>query len=273
MRKTLLLIPCLILLLMCSCEEAEKFFDLPLSEQEIAEGLKAALNEGVDESTTSASATDGYLKNELIKIFLPSEVAALQETIANGSVPVVGVKYSTIMDVYIAATPDIDQDPFEELITAMNRGAESAAQKASPIFVDAITSMSITDALAILQGGETSATEYFISKTRSQLIDSFQPDIKSALDQTQATTLYASIQGFLAYEYEVNLVVTTQTIAVKDYINQELPESIDGYATERAVEGLFYLIGEEEKKIRANPLDYASAIIQKVFGSDEAQTN
>ncbi|PIB35322.1 hypothetical protein BFP72_07880 [Reichenbachiella sp. 5M10] len=258
---------------MMSCEEAEKFFDTGLTEQEIAEGLKTALQQGVDSSTVSASSVDGYLKNEIIKILLPEEVAELQDLVQHGSASVLGVnvKYSTIMEVYVAANANIDQDPFEELVTAMNRGAESAATKASPIFMSALTEMSIADALGILQGGETAATDYFLERTREQLVEAFQPDLTTALGQTQALELYESIHGFLNYEYEVDLVLTSQTIAVKDYIQQDIPESIEGYATEHAVDGIFYLIGEEEKKIRANPMDYVSAIIQKVFGSSEAQ--
>ncbi|MCV9386114.1 DUF4197 domain-containing protein [Reichenbachiella ulvae] len=270
MRKGVLLIVGAFLLIASSCEEAEKFFDLPLTDAEIAEGLKAALNEGTDESTTSASAVDGYLKNELIKILLPEEVKNLQSEINTGSIAGV-ISYQDLLDLYVATNPNIDTDPFEELITAMNRGAEAAAAKAKPIFVDAIVNMSITDALVILQGGETSATEYFIQKTRTQLINGFQPDITSALGQTKAIDIYDGIHGFMNYEYEVDLIVTKQTYAVNDYLQYNLPESIDGYATEKAVDGLFTLIAGEEKKIRANPYSYASDIIQKVFGSDEAQ--
>ncbi|UXP31685.1 DUF4197 domain-containing protein [Reichenbachiella agarivorans] len=270
MRKVLALLLTIVSISSFSCEEAEKFFDLPLTDAEIAEGLKAALTQGVDSSTTSASAVDGYLKNELIKVFLPSEVTALQTEIETGSV--VGIKYSTILDAYVATNANINSDPFEELVVAMNRGAEAAAKKASPIFLNAITSMSITDALGILQGGETSATEYFISKTRGNLIAAFQPEITTALGQTKALELYDALYGFLSYQYEYkSLGITLKTPKIGSLINQEIPESIDGYATERAVEGLFYLIGEEEKKIRASPLDYVSDIIRKVFNSDEAK--
>lgn len=274
MRKGILFLLGAYLLTLSSCEEAEKFFDLPLTDAEIAEGLKAALNEGTDESTTSASAVDGYLKNELIKILLPDEVKSLQNKIANESFQVGGVvtvKYQTLYDAYLLANPDVSEDLFDELIIAMNRGAESAATKAKPIFVDAITNMSITDALSILQGGETSATDYFVAKTSGQLVTSFQPDITNALGNTKALGLYEDIYGFINYEYEVDLGLTSTSIKANDYLNINLPESIDGYATEKAVDGLFTLIAGEEKKIRANPYSYASDIIQKVFGSDEAQ--
>lgn len=272
--KNLALIFVSSILLLSSCEEAEKFFDQSLTSEEIAEGLKAALNEGTEASTTSASQVDGYLKNELIKILLPEEVKNIQDKISTESFTVAGVvnvKYQTLFNAYLVANPNVSEDPFEELITAMNRGAEAAADKARPIFVSAITDMSISDALGILQGGETSATEYFISKTKTQLITSFQPDVTSALGQTKALELYDDIYGFINYEYEVNLGITTTSIKADDYLNSNLPESIDGYATEKAVDGLFSLIAGEEKKIRENPYDYASAIIQKVFGSDEAQ--
>src|SRR5690606_3676279 len=112
-----------------------------------------ALDVGLNSSVTSASSVDGYLKNEAIKLILPDEVKALQTTIQNGSINIgiANVSYQTILNTYVAANPNLDTDPFEELITAMNRGAESAATKALPIFGSALLNMSFTDALSILQ--------------------------------------------------------------------------------------------------------------------------
>lgn len=261
--------------LFVSCDELDEILDLGLSDEEIVEGLKEALDTGLDSAVTSGSSVDGYLKNEAIKVLLPEEVTKLQSEIASGSVAGV-ISYQDLLDLYVATNPNIDTDPFDELVVAMNRGAERAATKATPIFVDAITSMSFTDALGILQGGETAATDYFKTNTSSALITAFQPDIKTALGETAATDIYAGVVDFLSWEYEETVLgIPVVSVEVNDLIGTDLnlPETLDEYATTKAVDGLFHLVGEEEKKIRKNPLEYASDIIQKVFGSDEATGN
>jgi hypothetical protein len=248
----------------------EELLETGLSDVEIVDGLKAALDLGLNTSVATASVEDGYLKNEVIKILLPPEVTALQNEIESGSVNLgfISVSYATILDAYVAITPDIESNPFDELLIAMNRGAEQAADKALPIFANSLTSMSVTDALGILQGSETAATDYFYNTTNVALVDAFQPEVKAALDQTKANALYTSLAGFLNYEYTVAGI---STLRVADLIDQQIPATLDQYATEKATAGLFHLVGEEEKKIRANPLDWASDIIAKVFGSSEAQ--
>lgn len=257
-----------------SCDELEDALNLGLTDEEIVEGLKQALDTGLDSAVTSGSTVDGYLKNEAIKVLLPEEVSDLQSEIETGSVNLLigQVSYQTILDAYVATNPDIDSDPFEELIVAMNRGAEKAATKASPIFVDAITNMSFTDALDILQGDETAATDYFKTNTSAALISAFQPDIKTALGETAASDIYSGIVGFLNWSYEPNELISVKVSSLLG-VGSDLPETLDEYATTKAVDGLFYLVGEEEKKIRKDPFGYASDIIQKVFGSDEAQGN
>ncbi len=262
-------------LLMISCElsdDLDDFLDLGLTDAEIVEGLKEALEEGVDSSVHQASQLNGYLANEIIKIVLPPEVAVLKSTIDDGSFSVIGINvpYSTLMDAYVLVTPNIDTDPFDELTTAMNRGAEQAADLAVPIFTEAITNMSFADALNILQGDDKAATTYFKGATSTALVTAFSTPITTALGDTKALEIYSSIEGFMNYEYTVGSGLLSTSVNVNDYIDLELPESIEGYATEKAVDGLFHLIGEEEAKIRDNPFAYASDIIQKVFGSVEA---
>ncbi|WP_422358972.1 DUF4197 domain-containing protein [Reichenbachiella sp.] len=257
--------------LFVSCDELESVLDLGLADEEIVSGLKEALDTGLDSAVTSGSAVDGYLKNEAIKVILPEEVTKLQSEIETGEVLGV-ISYQNLLDAYVATNPDIDTDPFEELVVAMNRGAEKAATKATPIFVDAITSMSFIDALEILQGNETAATDYFKTNTSSALITAFQPDIKTALGETAATDIYSGVVDFLSWEHTETILLVPVTVKVNDYVGKDLnlPETLDEYATTKAVDGLFHLVGEEEKKIRKDPLQYASDIIQKVFSSDEA---
>lgn len=256
-----------------SCDEVSDVLNVGLTDSEIVEGLKTALNAGTDSSVVSANKLDGYLKNEAIKILLPPEVQTLKNTVDNGSIDlgITTIPYQTLMDAYVLVAPNVDTDPFEELITAMNRGAENAADKAKPIFVSAITGMSISDGLGILQGGETAATEYFQTNTSTALVTAFTPDITTALGNTKALDIYSDIQGFMNYSYDTGIPLVG-SINVADYIDLgvTLPESIEGYATEKAVGGMFYLVGEEEKKIRADPFAYVSDIIQKVFSSPEA---
>lgn len=247
-----------------SCDVVDQIAaTLPLTDAEIVEGLKEALDVGLGTSVTSASSVDGYLQNEIIKILLPSEVADLQNKIQTESVA--GVPLQTIYDLYISVEND-GNDLFDELTTAMNRGAESAADKALPIFGNAITNMSISDGLTILEAGGTSATDFFYDQTNVALFEAFNPDVKSALDATGANQIYTTTVGFLNYEYDpLGLGITV--ITPNDFLNIDLPESIDEHATNKAIDGLFHLIGEEEEKIREDPFAWGSAIIEKVFGS------
>jgi len=271
MKKLLIPVLFLFIPISFSCEE---LLSTQLSDNEIVEGLKAALDIGVNNSVTTASVQDGYLKNEIIKILLPPEVKALQDIVQTGAISLfsgtINIRYADIMSAYVLLAPNINSDPFEELVVAMNRGAEGAADKALPIFGDALVNMTISDALIILQGDSTAATDYFYSTTNTALVTAFQPDVKNALDQTKANNIYQDIVGFLSYQYEFNYLLGTQTLKVSDYINHSLPPTLDEYATQKATNGLFHLVGEEEKKIRKDPFAWASDIIAKVFGSSEA---
>lgn len=276
------ILPLVLVLMLLGCELLEDSIDTGLTDSEIVSGLKEALNAGVDTSVVSASAAGGYLKNEVIKILLPDEVKTLQNTIETGSFELnvagydLNIEYRQIYATYRAFNPNVPEDLFDSLIIAMNQGAESAATKAGPIFGSAITGMSVQDGLAILQGGDTAATHYFEQTTRTNLIDAFSPEVENALNQTKANTLYEQVAGFVNYSYEVKDPIfgtTLQTIAVRDYLNEgkDIPPTLTEYATNKAADGLFHLIGEEEKKIRADPFKWASDIIRKVFGSEEAQ--
>jgi hypothetical protein len=263
-RKIVLVSLILLAGTMVSCELFEDATN-PLTEGEIVQGLKEALNIGLDNSVTSASSAGGYLQNEVIKILLPEEVTDLQNKIQTESIGGI-VPLSVVYDAYV----DLENggnDLFEELITAMNRGAESAASKALPIFGNAILNMTFDDARGILNGNETAATEFFYNTTNEALFTAFNPDVKSALDATGANQVYTSTVSFLNYEYDpTGLGITT--VSPSDVLNIQLPASIDEYATTKAIDGLFHLVGEEEKKIREDPFAWGSSIIERVFGSN-----
>ncbi len=227
----------------------------PLTASEVAKGLKEALDIGLNSAVSSASSLDGYLKNEAIKIFLPQDVITLQSKINENAIT------SAAYKMYIRKFNG-GSDLFQELITAINRGAEQAAKKAEPIFLDAITAMSIQDAMEILDGDSTSATTYFYRTTNKKLFEAFNPEVKTALDNTEANKIYKLTYDFLNYDPS-GLGLTN----VSKILDLSIEPSLDTYATNKAIDGLFFLIGEEEKDIRANPFGYGKSIIERVFGS------
>jgi len=250
----LLFISCNVLNKVCSSLPVTS--NIPLTESEIVQGLKEALNVGLNNSVTSASSLDGYLKNQAIKILLPDDVKNLQSKINGNSVT--SAAYKTYIKKFNGG-----EDLFSELITSMNRGAEKAASKAGPIFLDAIKSMTIQDARGILNGGNTAATDYFYKSTNTKLFNAFNPEVKSALNSTGANKIYKTTYDFLSYD-PAGLGLTT----VGKILDVSIEPSLDGYATNKAIGGLFHLVGEEEKDIRANPSAYGKKIIERVFGSN-----
>ena len=228
---------------------------IPLSESEIMKGLKEALTIGLDKSVKKTSVKDGFLKNQAIKILLPNDVLALKEKIDNNTIA--STAYKAYIKKFNGGT-----DLFQELLTAMNRGAEKAAIKAKPIFVNAVKSMSFKDARSILNGNNTSATDYFYKTTNKELFNAFQPEIKKSLNSTNASKVYKKTYDFLNYN-PGKLGLTT----IGKMLDITLAPSLDEYVTDKSIYGLFFLVGEEEKKIRSNPYGYANKIIERVFGS------
>jgi hypothetical protein len=135
----------------------------------------------------------------------------------------------------------------------LTRGAEDAAREAKPIFITAIKSMTIQDAWAILKGDENAATQYLQRTTSAQLKEKFKPVIHNSLVKVNATKYYGDIVG------------TYNKIPLVEKVNPDL----DDYATDKAIEGLFTMIAKEEKKIREDPVARTSALLKKVFGSQQ----
>lgn len=198
-----------------------------LTNDDIVSGLKEALNTGTSASTNKLSAMDGFLKDAAVKILLPPEAQKVEKTLR-------AIGMGKLVD---------------NAITSLNRSAEDASKKAAPIFLSAIKRMSITDALGILRGADTSATSYLRRSTTAQLAEAFRPVIDASLAKTNATKYWADM--FTAYN----------KVALKP-VNTDLT----GYVTDKAMSGIFYYVGQEEKNIRKDPAAYASSIIKKVFG-------
>lgn len=200
-----------------------------LSENEIISGLKEALSVGIGNGAKQASSVDGFLKNEVIKLLLPPELQRAEATLRK-----LGLG-----------------DEVDKFVVSLNRAAEDAAKESVPIFTSAITSMSISDALGILNGPDTAATSYLKKTTNSPLYNAFMPVVTKTLDKNNATKYYSDLAN--AYN-KVPLVKK---------INPDLKE----YATQKAIDGLYHLISEEEKKIRKDPVARVSQTLKKVFGS------
>lgn len=258
-----------------SCEWLEENAPAGLSDEEIIEGLKTALTVGTDSSSTTLSLQDGYYGNSLVKIPLPEEAVKVQNQIKT----VLELDKSGTLEGYL----NFDQQ-FEKVVQTINRAAEESAKEAAPIFKDAITELTISEGWDILNGivpggtkstefDSTAATQYLMSKTYSSLTDLYAPKIDIALDKelilglsanqawsTLRTTYNATVNTLNSFPLNLALEATGQTL---DPIETE---TIGVFATEKALDGLFYMVGEEEKEIRRNPFEWALDIIQKVFG-------
>ena len=205
-----------------------------VQQSQIAEGLKQALTIGTQNSTSRLSAVDGFFKDAAIKIMLPPEAQNVEKTLRSFGL-------GSLVD---------------KTILSLNRAAEDAAKSATPIFVNAIKQMTITDALSILQGGNFAATDYFKSKTTSDLTAAFAPVIQKSLDKVDATKYWNDMSS--AYN----------KVAFK-----KIPTDLKAYATQKAIDGIFYEVGLEEQKIRKDPAARVTDLLKNVFGSKQAKTN
>ena len=203
--------------------------DQSLTSAEVAEGLKEALIKGITTGSDQASKLDGYFKNPQIKIPFPPEVKKVEDKLRQ-----------------IGLGGEVDK-----FVMTLNRGAEDAAKEAKPIFITAIKSMTIQDAWGILRGDRDAATQYLMRTTSPQLKEKFEPVIENSLNKVNATKYYGDI------------VNTYNKVPFVEKVNPDLDE----YATDRAIEGLFTLIAEEEGKIRDNPAERTTELLKKVFGA------
>jgi len=227
MKKQLAIIGS-VLLIFCfsSCDQLTT--TTTLSDAEITQGLKEALRVGTDTSTYNAHKVDGYFKNVEIKIPFPPDAEYAETTLR-------GLGFGSLVD---------------EFVLKLNRAAEDAAGTAKSIFIDALTKMTIVDALSILNGANNAATIYLRSKTYDSLKIIFKPQIDASLSSVGASQTW------------LTLTTTYNNIPLVTPINTDLPD----YATTKALDGLFILIADQELKIRTDPVARVTDILQKVFG-------
>jgi len=203
--------------------------DKKLTSDEIIRGLKEALQVGSNNASGSASKLDGFFKNPLIKIPFPPEAKEMENKLRA-----------------IGMGKQVD-----EFILTVNRAAEEAAKQSASVFINAITSMTITDGLSILKGADTAATGYLRKTTGGQLHDKFKPVIQSAVQKVQVT------------KYWNPLATTYNALPFVKKVNPDLEE----YITQRALNGLYLLVSQEEMKIRKDPAARVTELLKKVFGS------
>ena len=205
---------------------------IDLTNEEVISGLKEALNVGIKNAVNLSSVTDGFLKNDVIRLPFPPDAIKVREKAINFGLS----KQVTT---------------FEE---TLNRAAEEATKKALPIFVNAIKNMSVSDGFSILKGGDGAATKFLKSQTSNQLVIAFAPVVKEATTKVQLTAYW-------------NPIITRYNSAMTLSGGQKLDPDLDAYITQKAIDGLFYLVEMEENKIRKDPLARVSDILVKVFGS------
>jgi hypothetical protein len=248
MKTVKFLLLALILIIATSCSELKKLVDSSLSDKplttaEIVAGLKQALQIGTDSSVARLSKMDGYFGDAMVKILLPPEAKSITDNLSKlpGGERLVN-----------------------DVILRINRAAEDAAKGAGTIFVSSITSMNISDGLAILKGGNTAATDYLKSTTSQQLFQLYQPKIKASLDKKLIGNI-STTESWNKLTTEWNKVANTvvgQLAGLKP-VNVVLDE----YLTQKGLNGLYLKIAEEEKKIRTNVSARVTELLKRVFGA------
>ena len=201
-----------------------------ITESEAAGGIKEALGQGLVKAVLQLNREDGFFKDAFYKILMPPDARKIE---------------NTLRDLGMGRMVD-------KAILQINRAAEDAAGFAKPIFVDAIKSMTIADAIGLVRNGDTSATHFFRVKTTDNLVAAFLPVIRNSLDKLDATKYYADV---------VNTYNNFPTTFKK--LNPDLP----GFVTWRATDALFDLVAKEERNIRQNIAARTTELLRKVFGA------
>jgi Protein of unknown function (DUF4197) len=200
-----------------------------LSDEDVAAGLKQALTQGASVAVDKLGIANGFLENPKVKIPLPGPLQKVE-----------GIMRTLGMGKYA-----------EGLIVTMNRAAETAAAEAKPLLLDAVKSMSVEDAKKILTGSDDSATRYFRETTSEELAQKFLPIVKKATDQVELAKKYNEFAGK----------------GKKFGLTAEKGANLESYVTQKALDGLYLMMAEEERAIRNDPLGQSSKLLQQVFGT------
>lgn len=198
------------------------------SQKEAADAIKEALNKGTGNAVNLVAIKDGYLKNPEIKIPFPPEFKTVESKLRAAGF---GKKVDNV-------------------ILSINRAAEDAGKEAKPIFINAITSLTITDAINIVKGKDDAATNYLKQTSNTALNSKFKPSIKASLDKVSAT------------KYWTEIITLYNKMPLVKKVNPDLAQ----YVTGKAIDGLFLMVAKEELKIRKDPLSRTTDLLKKVFG-------
>lgn len=194
-----------------------------------AAGIKEALAVGTENAVKSLGRPDGYFANEAVKILMPEKIRKVSEVARMAGF----------------------QRQVDEFVLSMNRAAEAAAPLAAKFFGDAIRDMTLEDVRGILSGGDTAATDFFSRKTRDKLYAAFKPVVAKKVGEVGATRAYTDMMGRFD---KVPMMGGRQSLDLDDYV------------TNKSLDGLFRMVGEEEKKIRTNPAARTTDLLRTVFG-------
>ena len=223
----------LIIFNLTACAELQQVVDsLPqtegvLSNTDIASGLRQALDLGIDKQVTKLTQTDGFFKNDLVKILLPEELQKVDDALRK-------IGLSSLAD---------------EGLKVLNRAAEDAVKEATPIFIDAVKDITFDDAKNILLGEDNAATSYLTTKTQTELYSKFKPVINQSFSKVGADQIWS------------NLITKYNSIPLTNNVNPDLTD----YVTNEALKGVYTMIAIEEKEIRNKVSSRSTDLLKKVF--------
>jgi hypothetical protein len=210
-----------------------------LSQDQVAAGLKEALGKGVQEAISRLGHDGGFLTNLNVKIPMPERLRVVEKSLR-------AMKQDKLAD---------------DFVKTMNHAAEQAVPEAASVFADAIKALSVDDAKTILTGPDDAATQYFRTATTNSLFNKFLPIVKKATDQTGVTSAYKKIMERANPASGSSFGSFTKTVLGNDSMD------VDAYVTNKALDGLFKMVAEEERLIRQNPAARTTDLLQKVFGA------
>jgi uncharacterized protein DUF4197 len=208
-----------------------------LSQAQVAQGLKQALDKGVQQAIAELGHNDGFLTNLQVRIPMPQQLARVETTLrALG-----------------------ENQLADEFVATMNHAAEQAVAQAAGVFVQAVQQMTIQDAIGIATGPQDSATQFFRRTTQTNLYEKFLPIVRGATDKTGVTATYKRLLGVAGQNRYVG--------ALENLLFNNSSLDLDSYVTDRALDGLYKIVAQEEARIRTNPVARTTQLLQEVFGA------
>ncbi len=242
------ILPLILLVTFTGCEELRRIADQaerhqPLTNREVVEGLRQALVIGSDSAASRLAIRDGYYRDELVRIMLPPEAQVITE--------------------HLSLIPG-GEKLIQDVILRINRAAEDAAREAAPVFARAISGMTIQDGFSILRGEEDAATQYLRARTGNELFNLYQPRIKNSIEKPLVGNI-STLESWNTLTTQWNRLAGSA--AGRIYNLEPVDTDLASYLTERALDGLFLKLAQEELRIRTDPLARVTDLLRRVFGN------